>query len=230
MAGSAKGHQTEPSATTDEPLVGDHPLAKLPAVAREMVAAATRVILRDGYSGLTLRSAAVEANVYADAIRYYFGGKKGLVEAVALSLSHDLTVMTLESVSDVDDEAERLRAMAQINHTIAEDLDDYRVYWELLPHILADPEWKVREAEDYEWYRRLYARLSPRRPAGFDALPDPERARDLASLLMAVGDGLALQKLLDPEHVDLSAIFALWDEIVTPVLEETFGATDDPAS
>ena len=205
-------------------LLGEHPLLGLAPVAREMVAAATRVILRDGYAGLTLRTAAAEAGVYADSIRYYFGGKKGLVEAVALSLSHDLGLTALESIQAVADEDARLRSMTQVSRTIAEDQDSYRVYWEILPHILSDPEWTGREADDYEWYRRLYARFSPREPEGFQGLPDPERARNLASLLIAVGDGLALQKSLDPERVDLDAIYALWGEIVLPALLDTFGS------
>ena len=204
--------------------LGEHPLSNLPPVAREMVAAATRVILREGYAGLTLRSAAAEANVYADSIRYYFGGKKGLVEAIALSLSHDLGLTALESIAAVDDEDTRMRVMTQVSRTIAEDRDSYRVYWEILPHILADPEWTSREAEDYEWYRRLYTSFPLRDPAVSRSSPDLARARNLASLLIAVGDGLALQKSLDPEHVDLAAVFALWDEIVLPVLLDTFGS------
>jgi len=217
-------NEGSPADSAQEPFVGEHPLAALPSVAREIVAAATRLILRDGYKGLTLRSVAAEAGVYADSVRYYFGGKSGLVEAVALNLSHDLSLNTMESVRAIADEDERMRTIAEVNRRIAEDTDSYRVYWELLPHILADRRWMTREAEDYEWYRRLYAHFFPRRPAEFHDLPDPQRARNMASLMVAVGDGLALQKTLDPDGVDLPAIFALWGEIVRPALAQAFGA------
>lgn len=224
---TADMNKESPVGSAQEPLVGEHPLAALPAVARDIVAAATRLILRDGYKGLTLRAVAAEANVYGDSVRYYFGGKNGLVEAVALSLSHDLSLNTLASVRAIADEDERMRAIAEVNRRIAEDTDSYRVYWELFPHILADRRWMAREAEDYEWYRRLYAHFFPRRPAEFRDLPDPERARNMASLMVAVGDGLAVQKALDPDGVDLPAIFALWGEIVRPALAEAFGADDN---
>jgi AcrR family transcriptional regulator len=206
------------SRDAEEAFAADYPLAKLPPPAREMVAAATRLILRDGYAGLTLRAVAAEADVYADSIRYYFGGKSGLLRAVALNLSHDLALSVVDSVGAIDDEGEPSRVVAEVNKPIAEDTDSYRVYWELLPHILADPEWMVREAEDYEWYRRLYARAILRRPVEFGELPDPSRTRSIASVLIAVGDGLALQKMLDPHNVDLSEIFQVWADIVRPVL------------
>ncbi len=101
------------------------------------------------------------------------------------------------------------------------------MYWELLPHILADPEWKAREAEDYEWYRRLYAHYFWPSPAEFSGLPESSRARNLATLMIAVGDGLALQKMLDPGNLDLAAVFALWAELVRPALSRLLGTDED---
>jgi AcrR family transcriptional regulator len=204
------------------PLIGEHPLSKLPAVARGIVEAATRVLRRDGFQGLTLRAVAAEANAYGDAIRYYFGGKRGLLEAVSLNVSHDLSVALMESVRSATDERERVQELADVGRRIAEDTTSYRLYWELLPHILAEPDWMAREAEDYEWVRRLYAHVTPPRPAAFADLTDPNRAHRLTSLMVAVVDGLALQKALDPEHVDLPAIFALWAELLAPAVDATF--------
>lgn len=207
-----------------ERLVSDHPLNKLAPVARSIVEAATRVIMRDGLKGLTLKSVAAEAGVYTDSIRYYFGSKNGLIEAVSLNVSHDLSIVLMESLVGIDDDSERTRAMANVGRRLAEDQASYRVYWELLPGIFADPEWTAREAEDYEWCRRLYAHYFPRRPAEFGELPDPERARTLTSIMVAVVDGLALQKAMDPNSVDLEVAFELFAEIVRPALEATLGS------
>jgi hypothetical protein len=46
-----------------------------------------------------------------------------------------------------------------------------------------------------------------------DAATDA-RLRLFASLMVAMTDGLAVQKLLDPDGVDLEVLFALWDEIL----------------
>ncbi len=227
MAENSTSPEAPQTALPATPFIADHPLSKLPPIAREIVEAATRVILRDGYKGLTLRSVAAESEIYADSIRYYFGGKNGLIRAVALNLSHDLGLATLESVRAIENEDERMGVIAEVNRTIAEDAESYRVYWELLPHILADPDWKTREAEDYEWYRRLYAHYFWRRPAELSDLPESTRARNLATLMIAVGDGLALQKMLDPGNLDLAEVFALWAELVRPALSRLLGTDED---
>ena len=43
-------------------------------------------------------------------------------------------------------------------------------------------------------------------------------AHDYASIMLAVLDGLAMQKALDPDGVDLDAVFELWQRIVTASL------------
>jgi hypothetical protein len=40
------------------------------------------------------------------------------------------------------------------------------------------------------------------------------RLRGLASLMVAMTDGLAVQKLLDPDGVELESLFGLWEEIL----------------
>lgn len=204
-----------------DPVIAGHPLEKLAPKARSMVEAATRVLMRDGPDGVTLRAVADEAGVYADSVRYYFGGKQGLLKAVSLNISHDLTVALMRSLDAAESDEERLQALSDVIRSLAEDSDSYRVWWALVPQILADEQWMRREADDYEWCRRLYAHFVPRRPAEFGALPDPQRARNLTALIVAVVDGLAFQKAIDPENVDLEGIVALWCELLRPILKET---------
>jgi hypothetical protein len=88
-----------------------------------------------------------------------------------------------------------------------------------VPRVLGDEVLRKRMAKEYEWYRELYLRDFPERPTELRQVPDQERARTLSSLMVAIIDGLALQKSLDPDHVDLGAAFAMWAEIVAPALE-----------
>jgi AcrR family transcriptional regulator len=225
---AAKGEATAGSDPSETPsAVVSHPLDELAPAARSMVEAATRVLMREGANGVTFRAVADEAGVYADSIRYYFGGKKGLLEAVSLNASHDLSVVLMDSLSGARGGDERLRALADVMSRLAEDTSGYRVWWSLVPQILADPEWTAREAADYEWARRLYAQSFPRQPAEFEEFPDPQRARNLTALMVAVVDGLAFQKAIDPDSVDLEAIIALWTELLQPVLESTLERSAD---
>jgi AcrR family transcriptional regulator len=204
----------------DAPVIADHPLEQLAPAARSMVEAATRVLMRDGADGVTLRAVAEEAGVYADSIRYYFGGKQGLLKAVSLNISHDLTLALMSSLNAAEDESQRLSALSGVIRSLAEDSDSYRVWWALVPQILADEQWTRREADDYEWCRRLYAHFIPLRPAELGTPSDPQRARNLTALIVAVVDGLAFQKAIDPTNVDLDGIVSLWCELLTPALRE----------
>ena len=50
-----------------------------------------------------------------------------------------------------------------------------------------------------------------------------ERLRRLASLMVAMTDGLAVQKLLDPDGVDLEPLFALWEGMLRHALLDRDG-------
>jgi hypothetical protein len=87
----------------------------------------------------------------------------------------------------------------------------YQTIWEMLPHILRSRQLKGRVAKLYDLHRRHYDEVF----AGNGEELDPKTLRSYASLLIAVLDGLAIQKALDPEGVDIEAIFALWAEILS---------------
>ncbi len=48
-----------------------------------------------------------------------------------------------------------------------------------------------------------------------------ERLRRFASLMVAMTDGLAVQKLLDPAGVDLEPLFELWESMLRKTLLST---------
>jgi len=52
-------------------------------------------------------------------------------------------------------------------------------------------------------------------PAGV-AAPAGQRLSDIASLMVAVTDGLAVQELLDPDPGRLERVFRLWEELLRP--------------
>ena len=91
----------------------DDPLADLAPVARKIVDAATHLIARAGLKGFTLTAVAAEAGVYADSIRYYFGGIGGLLETIVSSLSHVTSFRALESLGAIDERGRRSQALAE---------------------------------------------------------------------------------------------------------------------
>ena len=80
---------------TDFPVDAD-PLADLPPVARKIVHAAMDLVARSGLKSFTLTAVTAEAGVYADSIRYYFGGIGGVLETIVSSLSHATSIRAME--------------------------------------------------------------------------------------------------------------------------------------
>lgn len=197
----------------------DDRMQQLPPTARRLVEAARRVLARDGFDGLTVEAISAESGEYRDSIRYYFGSKAGLVAAVVDSLTHDQSLEAMRKTRQVASSESRIATLLDGDRRMAEDSAGYRDFFEILPHALKDEDLRARVAELYDWYRDLYVR-------GLDAPAAAVGRAELdryAALMTAVIDGLALQKALDPDRVDLEPLFALWDEILRATLGRRLG-------
>lgn len=203
----------------------DDPVEALSPTARRLVAAARRLLARGGFEALTVETVAAEAGAYRDAVRYHFGSKAAFVATVVDALAHEQSLEGARRTRGLPPGAARVRALVDADRRLVEDLGSFRDFFTILPHALRDDELRERVARLYDWYRALYA----------EALDgdDPGRTADLARLahlMAAMTDGLAVQKLLDPEHVDLEGLYGLWARILEGVLAPAGAAADGAAS
>lgn len=192
----------------------DDPLQGLPLTAQRIVAAARRLLAREGFEALTVDRVAIEAGEYKDAVRYYFGSKAGMIAAVVGSMAHDSSLDGSVKTRDLPPGGQRVRALLEADRRLAEDVATSRDFLSILPHVLRDDDLRSRVARLYEWYRDLYVRC-------FSEGLDEARLHRLAlhaSLMVAMIDGLAIQKALDPD-VDLGELFDLWIDVVGASLE-----------
>jgi len=190
--------------------LGADPTAELSATARKLVAAARTLLARGGFEALTVEAVAAEAGAYRDSVRYYFGSKAALVAAVVDSLAHDQSLAAVEKTRGLPAGAERVHALVAGDRQLVDDRDSFRDFFALLPHVVMDGELRARVAALYDWYRGLYA-------AGIadgEGAAELGRLRDLASLMVAMTDGLAVQELLDPDGARLDRLFRLWEELL----------------
>jgi len=185
------------------------PLENLPEIARRIIEAAIRILARDGFPGLTYEAIGAESGEYKDSIRYYFGGKDGLLEAVFDALWHDTSLEVYAEARQHRPGEARIRSTVYSSRSVAQT-SAYHVMWEILPHVLRNQTMRGRVAELYESYRGHYLDLF----GTLDAPDAAESVRDYASLMLAMLDGLAIQKALDPDGVDLDRLFGLWADIV----------------
>jgi AcrR family transcriptional regulator len=189
---------------------GVDPTARLSPTARRLVAAARRLLARGGYEALTVEAVAAEAGAYRDSVRYYFGSKAAFIAAVVDSLAHDQSVNAYTESRSLPTGDQRVHSMIASDRKLVDDRDGFRDFFALLPHVLLDDELRRRVAGLYGWYRDLYVDAVDGSGVG----RDPERLRRLASLMVAMTDGLAVQKLLDPTGIDLEPLFALWEDFL----------------
>jgi AcrR family transcriptional regulator len=192
----------------------EDPTAQLSPTARKLVVSARRLLARGGYEALTVEAVAAEAGAYRDSVRYYFGSKAAFIAAVVDSLSHDQSVAAVEDTQTARDADERVRGLVAGDRRLVDDRDAFRDFFAILPHVVLDGELRERVAVLYEWYRDLYVEGLGDAVAG-----GAKRLRGFASLMVAMTDGLAVQKLLDPDGVDLEPLFALWEGMLRGALE-----------
>ena len=105
------------------------------------------------------------------------------------------------------------------------DVESYRAFYDLMPHLLATREGRLRMAQLYATYRELNARAL----SSVLAQARSPRARAVAAMHVALTDGLALQVLMDPGGVDVQLAAELWEDCVRRMLPEESERREEPA-
>jgi AcrR family transcriptional regulator len=197
----------------NERRIAEDPTAQLSPTARKLVAAARRLLARGGYEALTVEAVAAEAGAYRDSVRYYFGSKAAFIAAVVDSLAHDQSLGAVAETGEAEGGDERVHGLIAADRRLVADRAAFRDFFAILPHVVLDEELRERVAALYDWYRDLYVE-----GLGDATMVQEERLRRFASLMVAMTDGLAVQKLLDPEGVELEPLFELWESMLRAAL------------
>ena len=189
----------------------DDPLPALPETARKLLLAAKHIIATHGFDALTLNAVAASSGENKAMVAYYFGNKAGLVAAVLDSVIHDEYVASQNRMQDVDPARRRPQLIEEMRR-MAGSAEEFRVFFEMLPHVLRDEELRHRVALLYRWYWAMKLEwLGITSPAR--ALEDPDLL-GLTQLLSAVIDGLAVQAAIDPAF-DLANPYRIFDAMLS---------------
>ena len=195
----------------------ENPLSSLPETARNLLVAAKEIIAEEGFEALTLNSVSERAGENKAMISYYFDNKAGLIAAVVDSVVHDEYVASLERMKAAPPGERTRRLVAEMRHMDAA-ADDFRVFFELLPHVLRDDVLRRRLALLYEWYWSMKLRWLGVAD-GPEALADPELL-GLAQVLSALIDGLAIQVAIDPT-LELANPYRVFATMLDAALERS---------
>jgi len=200
-------------ATTDERRHTRDP-ARTSATANRLVAAARAVLTRGGPQALTVQAVAEEAGTYPDAVRYHFGGKAGLISAVVESLADDQGFRAIARATGTAPRAQVVHRLVEADHDLLLDDDSYRDFYALLSRIVLDDELRERVALLYQGFRSMYGSV-----VGSEGSFSADELHALETLMIAVVDGLAVQKLLDPDSVRLDVVLPFWEDVLRVVFD-----------
>lgn len=188
----------------------------LAPTARELLEAARRLLETEGYSSLTLKAIGREAGQNESLIGYHFGSKTGLLVALVDWLVYDIVRDLHARVLRLDEGQDQLHPAMDDARKLIGDVESYRAFYDLMPHLLATREGRLRMAQLYTAYRELNARAL----SSVLAQARSPRARAVAAMHVALTDGLALQVLMDPGGVDVQLTAELWEDCVRSMLPE----------
>lgn len=164
-----------------------------------LLAAAAQVFARRGLQGASLDEVAEHAGFSKGAVYSNFRSKDDLVLAVLEDcMAAHVQAVAAACGASAEQVPDGGGLAARLSGALAADDELTLVRTELLLHALRNPESRYKLAARQRVLRDTLARALEGATAGSGrAIPAPE----VASLVLALADGLALQRMLDPSGV-----------------------------
>lgn len=177
----------------------------------QLIAAATRVVARDGVAAATTRRIAQEAGVPHGMVHYWFSGKDELLEEVVQGMLRQLEAVTGRPVvrtpgpSAADDVVERFRSAFAVVE--GDDRGRQIALFELTTWSLRSAEHREVAKAQYAAYRATAASVTQPWLAEHD-VELPGSPDVFAQFVAALFDGVNLAWLADPDGTQPDEIFA----------------------
>ncbi len=166
-----------------------------------IIEGAYHVLAEKGYDAATLREIARASEAAPGLVHYYFGGKDQLLVEVLRAVGDRLTSTTQQLLQTAPHEGLAEAALAQPFERVVDEPEWYRLRYELfalgLHNTTLAPGVKQLLDEGRRSIGATAAHVLGKTAVDSDVL---------ASILLACFDGLALQKLMDPD-IDLDAAY-----------------------
>jgi AcrR family transcriptional regulator len=124
------------------------PASSLPPAAQRVLAGAMHVLVTKGFGRLTIANISAASGENVAAVKYYFGNKAGLIDALLETVIYnELKLLARQR------KASRANGLSRLAHEIlvlsTPDRSD-RILWELLPHALRDKRLRQHMRRYYE--------------------------------------------------------------------------------
>jgi AcrR family transcriptional regulator len=174
----------------------------------DLLAAARALLTEKGYAHTTARDLVAKSGTNLASIGYHFGSKAGLLTAAIGEAFNEWAVRLARAALSADAATPFDRATATWSEALRglpEQQPLIVAFAEALAQAERAPELRARFAEQYQAMRGRVASYVAEALGGHDgsaAAPpsDDPRLRAIASFMMAVCDGFAIQYLIDSAH------------------------------
>lgn len=165
----------------------DSPLGQDSSTRERLLTAAVDLIAERGWARVTTRAIAEHAGLPHGTVSYHFAGKQALLTEAALGAIEALA--PLEDLARAGSLDALLDAMVDLVRRARGRDASARVFLECMREAERNPALRARLAQMLTAYRAAVAALVP---------PGDAPPAALATLLVALGDGLLLHALVDP--------------------------------
>jgi len=194
-------------------------VSSLHPTARKILEAAHQILEEEGFDGLSFDAIAKRSGQYKGSISYFFGDKANLTIMLADIVGHDIVAAAEERLEQLPAGPDRIREAVAVNAEVARNSDEFRVFLDVVAKGLRREDLRGRFAQLYREYREVNRRMLG------DGTGAASRSElDLmATLSLAIVDGLSLQLALDPVDFDPGPYWRCWED----VLVERLGSADD---
>jgi len=190
---------------------------------------ARRCLLERGYARTTARDLVAASGTNLASIGYHFGSKEALLNG-AMQQCFDEYIAQITRIVFADPSATPVQRLQASWVALVSTFEQYRplmvAFVEALAQAERVPELRAQLAECYE---RLRATVADMVRSSVDGLSDVT-ARQVASFLIAVYDGLQVQWLLDPERAPTPDALMAALEVALPaaLATEEVGSSSKP--
>ncbi|EST54303.1 hypothetical protein T458_13260 [Brevibacillus panacihumi W25] len=181
---------------------------------QKIVEAASKLFAEKGYEKASIKEIAKEAGITSGLVHYYFQNKEEVLSDVVLEASHQYT-RDMQALKQAVPEGQLAEsAMQATKERVQKHPDWYRLRYELFAIGLRNPHFaeKVNQIID-NGQSGISHLLTPMMPNA-----EEEDVAAVAAILLACFDGLALQKMLNPDF-DIDRAYLVLEKMASSLQE-----------